>query len=581
MTINQKNKKRLLIFGVGVMTLALIVIAVFISFRNLQNDKQESFANFAQVTDPELGLINLQTVEISLNDLNQPLALYFPYGPVRADAEILNANSRATIDDPRLTFVQNTLQDRYFGDPAAGDDGDQPQGVQCFEYFQATDDYTGPTYQIDQGLVASDSFTYGLQSARNPNVPSGLSTVDRLEYAHNGCLSVFVQFDNAGNFQEGDVIQVIFDEDIDNSPSYPAGDQPYPVVYRFVITAQNLSSSDGSSVSSTNGESSSSDATSSDTSSSDGIGSSSDAGNSSSDATSSDQSSLPNNSSSSISSQTSSDGIGSSSSSDISSSSVTSQSSSTPDFSSSSISSSITSQSSSSELISSSSSLDNSSSSDTQLSSSSVESSNSSDTPIVAEKTVNVGNGTNVENGEILTYTIAVRNNTNELQFVDGVTDNLDEDLEFIDCTNDCEITNGDTVFWNINRNLNPQEIIQVSFRARVVGQDGAAITNTASVDGRDIVIQSNPTDNPIGDNPPNSNNSSNPNNTNSSSSAFLNIPPNAFTNTIRSGGPGIVAIILIIGGGAACYIVYKSRRKKLNKVDITNDSLDKKDISK
>jgi hypothetical protein len=185
-------------------------------------------------------------------DRTEPITLFFPYGSASTDIDIANAVSRVTVSDPALQFVTSGFEDLYYGDPNRSDATNPPQQAVCNSGF------AGPRYAINSSLATTSQLTYGLQSARNPGAPSGASTVDRLRFKHTGCIKVVLAV-NSAVAQDGDVVDILFDEDFGNSPSYqcdtsPGGQcsRPARQIVRISIGAplNPVSSSSSSSVSS-------------------------------------------------------------------------------------------------------------------------------------------------------------------------------------------------------------------------------------------------------------------------------------------------------------------------------------------
>lgn len=175
-------------------------------------------------------------------DRTTPITVYFSYGTLTTDTDIVNAVGRLTLDNNNLEFVASGFQDWYYGDPNRPDSENPPQQAAC------NSSYSGPQYDINPSLVSASSVTYGLQSARNPNSPSGSATVDRLREKHTGCIRVTLRV--GANATPGSTVSLVFDEDSLLSNSYAEANRPGRQIINFTIgPAQNAPSSASSVIS--------------------------------------------------------------------------------------------------------------------------------------------------------------------------------------------------------------------------------------------------------------------------------------------------------------------------------------------
>jgi hypothetical protein len=172
-------------------------------------------------------------------DRTAPITIYFSYGSATADSDILTAVSKATLDKSDLEFVNTGIEDWYNGSPTRTDAENPPAQPVCNANF------TGPKYQISSSLISANSFTYGLQSARNASAPSGSASVDKLREKATGCIKVTLRV--SASAAVGSVVALTFDEDFGNSPSYADANRPGKQIVNFTIgAAQNTSSTPSS-----------------------------------------------------------------------------------------------------------------------------------------------------------------------------------------------------------------------------------------------------------------------------------------------------------------------------------------------
>lgn len=174
----------------------------------------------------------------------------FSYGNLVSDADIENAVANIIIDGKGLEFVNTSFEDWYYGDPASTTTTTPPQQPAC------NSSYTGPKYKISPSLTTKipaskdqyNNLTYGIQSARSTDIASGASTTDKLLQKHTGCIrgSLKVSKDAVA----GDLVDIIFDEDFANSPTYTTEKRPGRQIIKLAIgpSTQKSSSSAISSV---------------------------------------------------------------------------------------------------------------------------------------------------------------------------------------------------------------------------------------------------------------------------------------------------------------------------------------------
>ena len=96
------------------------------------------------------------------------------------------------------------------------------------------------------------------------------------------------------------------------------------------------------------------------------------------------------------------------------------------------------------------------------------------------QKSVNVGNGTNVTPGQDLTYTITLRNTSSIEATGVKVTDQLDSDLTFISCSNNCQNSNG-LITWN-NLTIPANSSLNLTLNVKVNANASGEIRNMASI---------------------------------------------------------------------------------------------------
>jgi uncharacterized repeat protein (TIGR01451 family) len=96
------------------------------------------------------------------------------------------------------------------------------------------------------------------------------------------------------------------------------------------------------------------------------------------------------------------------------------------------------------------------------------------------QKSVNVGNGTNVTPGQDLIYTITVKNTSSIEATSVKVTDQLDSDLTFVSCSNDCQNSNG-LITWN-NLTIPANSNLNLTLNVKVKADANGEIKNVANI---------------------------------------------------------------------------------------------------
>ena len=482
----------------AILLLIIVSTSLFLINRNT-NEKLK----ISQASNRLPDVITTVTTPIPLNQTT-PITIYFSYGDPSSDTNIVNPISTLTLDNSSLQFATAGFKDLYFGDPNRADSVNPPQVPTC------NSSYAGPSYDISSSLANPFSLTYGLQSARNLTSPSGSNTVNFLREKSTGCIQTSLILSNVA--VPGSTVQVIFDEDSQNSPSYALNQRPARQIVVFTIAA--LSSSSSSSVN---------------TSSSSLTTSSSSLSNSSSVVSSSVSSSLISSipSSSSLSPVVSSSSV----------SSISSTLSSSVTISSASLSSVVSSSTSSASLSSNLSSSSNSvSSSFASLSSSSLSSSSlnlsSSSSSSTTLGTPN-GGGLTGTNGGQAGGSIPLTNNA---------------------YSGPATYTNGSncTILGNISSSV---------FRPNLGEVVDPGCPTGSSTTGQ-ITVGNTTQPNALSNFTPLAS---------SSSSSSINLA-NIITALPRTGGPGIIVILASLTALILGYISFKVYKKRVNKVDLTND---------
>lgn len=501
MSIKIKNKKIWTYLVGAILVLTIISGSLFLINRNNQEKTKQGLAA-ARLPD----IVTNYPTPIPLNQ-TAPITIYFSYGDPNADTDIINPISVLSIDNSSLQFVTNGFKDLYYGDPNRTDATNPPQQAVC------NSTYNGPSYDISSSLANPFSITYGLQSARNASAPSGSNTVNLLREKSTGCIQLSVVLSNVA--VPGSTVQVIFDEDSQDSVSYGINQRPGRQIVVFTIASQSSSSS-SSSISSSSSSSNVSSSSSSLTSSSSSIASSSSISSSSSSI-----SSLSSSSSSSLNSSINSSSSSISSSSSLSSSISSLASSSLSSSSSSQISSSISSTSSSSPA--------SSSSSLSSLSSSSSSSTNGT----LGDPN---GGGLTGTTGGQAGGSIPLINNT---------------------YTGPATYTNGSncTILGTITNSVFTPNSGEIVDNGCPTGISGTGQITAGGITRPNALSNFTPR---------------------ASSSSAPNIN-NIVTNLPRTGGLALVTIVAIIVAGIFGFISFKVYKKRLHKVDLTNDKPDKK----
>jgi hypothetical protein len=221
-----KDNKLRLIFS-----LLTIVITVFTQVSN----------TFVFARQPDI--VQDLTSQAIVADRQTEIPFSFSYGSIVSDSNIENAVANIIIDGKGLEFVNTSFEDWYYGDPTNTSAATPPQQPAC------NSSYTGPKYKISPSLVTKvpsskdqyNNITYGIQSARSVDIASGGSTVDKLIQKHTGCLrgSLKVSKDAVA----GDFVDIIFDEDFANSPTYTTDKRPGKQIIKLAIGKASSSSS--------------------------------------------------------------------------------------------------------------------------------------------------------------------------------------------------------------------------------------------------------------------------------------------------------------------------------------------------
>ena len=177
-------------------------------------------------------------------DRSTTITGFFSYGRVTNDLDIEDAVGQLTISGNDFEFIPTAFEDWYYGDPNRADsDGNTPDQPVC------NSSYSGPKYPISPSLANSTSLTYGLQSARDSENPSGSSdpavlnipdrtgTIRGLRERHTGCIKFEIKV--SPNATVGSTTEIIFDQDFLNSPTYTSSTRPPRQVLRLQIGPAN------------------------------------------------------------------------------------------------------------------------------------------------------------------------------------------------------------------------------------------------------------------------------------------------------------------------------------------------------
>jgi hypothetical protein len=213
-------------------------------------------AQNGRLPDAELDLTN-QPVPIDTTSL----PIYFSYGSLQSDSDILDAVGNLSFDGDDFDFVVTGFADIYNGNAERPDTESRPNQAVC------NSSTSSPVYPISSSLGSASGLTYGLQSARSTGTPSGTATAgtialstrppfNGLRQEHTGCIRAELRVSSSA--EVGSTTRVIFDQDFNASESWLT--RPPRQVYIFQIgpaQGDDGSSSDGNSDSDSDSDSNS------------------------------------------------------------------------------------------------------------------------------------------------------------------------------------------------------------------------------------------------------------------------------------------------------------------------------------
>jgi hypothetical protein len=151
-------------------------------------------------------------------DRTDPFYIYFTYGSINSDTDILNAQASINLTGSGFAFVPTGFSDLYYGSPTRSDADNPPDQATC------NSTYTGPVYPISSTLATTTSFTYGFQSANQTSTQSGQSGATTLRAKNTGCIKVKMIVSPGAS--AGQQATITYDPDAATSPSYQEVNRP-------------------------------------------------------------------------------------------------------------------------------------------------------------------------------------------------------------------------------------------------------------------------------------------------------------------------------------------------------------------
>jgi len=175
---------------------------------------------------------NIVTEFNSLIDIKKTKSIdvYLYYGNPTEEKSINPVESQLNIIGEGLVINKNEVYDMYY---TAVSENDKTPLPNCNKSF------TGQKYKINPSLITDQSFTYGLRSATDPENPSR-TKIGNLPPKATGCIKVNLTVIDKAN--PGNLIEIIFNQNSSNSPSYQNSLKPGLQVVRLSISHSSLCS---------------------------------------------------------------------------------------------------------------------------------------------------------------------------------------------------------------------------------------------------------------------------------------------------------------------------------------------------
>ena len=177
-------------------------------------------------------------------DRVQPFYLYFAYGSINSDTDILNAQATINMTGDGFEFVPNGIQDLYFGSPTRSDATNPPDSQPC------NSGYGGSVYPLSSSLATTSSLTYGFQSSRQTSSAGGQSSPATLRAKNTGCIKLQLKVKSGATVNQQATIT--YDPDAATSPSYQESNRPSRQIVLIKVGAPDNSNNNSTTIGTSN-----------------------------------------------------------------------------------------------------------------------------------------------------------------------------------------------------------------------------------------------------------------------------------------------------------------------------------------